>query len=75
MKTPTSNEQHTRVLQAAYKAWMNAAGLRKTRQRNKRFTYGDQWGDYIRDHEGRLMTESEFLAQQGCIGITTAPIT
>ena len=70
MKTPTSNEQHTRVLQAAYKAWMNAAGLRKTRQRNKRFTYGDQWGDYIRDHEGRLMTESEFLAQQGCIGIT-----
>ena len=42
MKTPTTNEQQTRVLHAAYQAWMNAAGLRQARLRNKRFTYGDQ---------------------------------
>ena len=69
MKTMT-NEQHTRVLQAAYKAWINAAGLRQARLRNKRFTYGDQWGDLVRDHEGRLMTEGEHLARQGCESIT-----
>ena len=70
MKTPITNEQHLRVLHAAYQAWMNAAGLRQARLRNKRFTYGDQWGDLTRDHEGRVMTEGEHLARQGCQSIT-----
>ena len=66
----TINEQHTRVLHAAYQAWMNAAGLRQARLRNKRFTYGDQWGDLVKDHTGRMMTEGEMLASQGCQNIT-----
>ena len=70
MKTPTTNEQHTRVLRAAYQAWMSAAGLRQSRLRNKRFTYGDQWGDLVKDHQGRVMTEGEHLASQGCESIT-----
>ena len=70
MKTPTSNEQHRRVLQAAYLAWMGASGLRKNRLRNKRFTYGDQWGDLVRDHQGRTMTEGEHMARQGCESVT-----
>jgi len=71
MKTQEStNEQHTRVLHAAYQAWMNAAGLRQVRLRNKRFTYGDQWGDLVRDFQGRVMTEAELLANQGCESIT-----
>ena len=70
MKTPTNNEQHLRVLHAAYQAWMNAAGLRQARLRNKRFTYGDQWGDLMRDNQGRVMTEGEHLAHQGCQSIT-----
>ena len=65
-----SNEQHTRVLHAAYQAWMNAAGLRQSRLRNKRFTYGDQWGDLVRNQQGQVMTEREHLAQQGCESIT-----
>jgi len=69
MKTNT-NEQHTRVLQAAYKAWVNASGLRQARLRNKRFTYGDQWGDLVRDHNGCVMTEGEHMARQGCASIT-----
>ena len=69
MKT-MNNEGHTRVLHAAYKAWMNAAGLRQARLRNKRFTYGDQWGDLVRDHQGRMMTEREHLHEQGCESIT-----
>ena len=70
MKTPTTNEQQTRVLHAAYQAWMNAAGLRQARLRNKRFTYGDQWGDLVKDYTGRVMTEGEHLASQGCESIT-----
>ena len=70
MKTPTDNEQHTRVLHAAYQAWLNAAGLRQARLRNKRFTYGDQWGDLVKDNQGRTITEGELLAQQGCENIT-----
>ncbi len=70
MKTPTTNEQHTRVLHAAYQAWMNAAGLRQARLRNKRFTYGDQWGDLVRDSNGCVVTEGELLAGQGCQSIT-----
>ena len=70
MKTQTTNEQHRCVLHAAYQAWMNAAGLRQARLRNKRFTYGDQWGDLVRDYQGRVMTEGELLAQQGCESIT-----
>ena len=70
MKTPTNQERHIRVLHAAYQAWMNAAGLRQARLRNKRFTYGDQWGDITRDCQGRLMTEGEHLVEQGCQPIT-----
>ncbi len=29
MKTPSTNEQHRRVLHTAYQDWMNAAGLRR----------------------------------------------
>ena len=70
MKTPTNHEENTRVLRAAYHAWMNAAGLRQARLRNKRFTYGDQWGDLVRGPYGNLMTEGEHLAHQGCESIT-----
>ena len=70
MKTLTTNEQHTRVLRTAYQAWMNAAELRQARLRNKRFTYGDQWGDLVKDYQGRVMTERDHLAEQGCESIT-----
>ncbi len=70
MRTLTNNEQHMQVLRAAYQAWMNAAGLRKARLRNKRFTYGDQWGDLVKNYQGQVMTEREHLAQQGCESIT-----
>ena len=45
-------------------------GLRQARLRNKRFTYGDQWGDLVKDYNGCVMTEGEHLANQGCASIT-----
>ena len=58
------------VLRAAYRAWLNATSLRQRRQRNKRFTYGDQWGDITVDRTGRHITEWEkYCTSEG------APIT
>lgn len=59
-----------RVLQAAYKAWMKADAFRRSRLRNKRFAYGEQWGDYIIDETGRTVTEGEALMNRGCTPIT-----
>lgn len=39
-------------------------GFREERDRCKRFTYGDQWGDYIEDR-GVRVRESDYLASQG----------
>jgi len=66
----TTHEHHRAVLHAAYRAWMNAAGLRRARLRNKRFTYGDQWGDLMRSSDGSTMTEGEYFASRGCDLVT-----
>lgn len=53
------------VLLAAYRAWSGAARLRAQRQRNKHFTYGDQWRDVMDLGGGRHITEHDFYAQSG----------
>jgi len=65
-----NEQQHDKVLLAAYRAWSNAAGLRRSRLRNKRFTYGDQWGDLTHDEKGQVMTEGEYVIRHGCGNIT-----
>ncbi len=47
------------ILRAAFKAWSAGSMLRQHRQRNKRFTYGDQWSDCTLDASGRLVTDWE----------------
>jgi len=37
------------ILEAAYRAWNEAADFRRRRRRYKRFTYGDQWSDMVVD--------------------------
>lgn len=54
-----------RVLAAAGKAWSDGSSLRKRRQRYKRFTYGDQWSDLVRDADGTLMTEADLALRRG----------
>lgn len=44
--------------------WDNMFGFREQRERNKRYTYGDQWKDYI-VVDGVRMTEEEYIRQQG----------
>ena len=45
------------VLDAAFRAWNSGAQLRKSRLRNKRFAYGDQWGDVSVDAFGNVVTD------------------
>ena len=52
-------------LRAAYNAWAAAADFRTGRDRNKRFTYGDQWSDYVDDHNGGKMREFDLALHRG----------
>lgn len=52
------------VLIEAQHYWNEMDQFRKDRQRNKRYTYGDQWDDKI-CVDGKMMTEEEYIKQQG----------
>ena len=52
------------VLLEAQGYWGNMDRFRKDRERNKRYTYGDQWGDYV-TVDGKTMTEEEYIKSQG----------
>ena len=44
--------------------------FRQDRERNKRYTYGDQWGDIV-CVDGKKMTEEEYIKSQGNIPLKT----
>ena len=50
------------VLAAAREAYSAQCDLRRRRMRYKRFTYGDQWGDMVRDSRGALVREGDLMA-------------
>lgn len=52
------------VLMEAQQYWDNMSRFRLERERNKRYTYGDQWGDIIRV-DCEEMTEEEYIKSQG----------
>lgn len=53
------------ILRQAYRAWSAAADLRERRKRYKRYTYGDQWSDLVRDRHGHIVTEGDMLVDSG----------
>lgn len=52
------------VLAMAQTYWSNMDDFRRERERNKRYTYGDQWDDTI-TVDGCCMTEGEYIQKQG----------
>ena len=52
-------------LEAAESAWRRTAQLRAKRERNKNFTYGNQWCDLATNHAGKTETEYEALKSKG----------
>lgn len=55
----------TETLNRAYEAWLAASQFRADRDRQKRYTYGDQWIDKVDDHTGNLVSEHELLLREG----------
>ena len=53
------------LLDRAASAWMSWGRFREERERNKRYTFGDQWCDLI-TIEGETMTEEQWIRKQGC---------
>ncbi len=53
------------LLNAAREAWNRGYAMRARRERFKRFTYGDQWGDTVRTADGRYVSEGRLIEDQG----------
>lgn len=59
------------ILLEAQSYWSNMSRFRRDRERNKRYVFGDQWGDVVKV-DGKLgcknyMTEEEYILKQGNI--------
>lgn len=52
------------ILAEAWMYWNNMYRFREDRERNKRYTYGDQWKDNIKV-DGKTMSEEEYIKSQG----------
>ena len=64
------HNSNTSILRAAFLAWLAGSNLRARRQRNKRFTYGDQWIDTSIAHDGRAVTDWERYSTADSVPIT-----
>ena len=61
-------EEHTKtmlLLEEAHKAWSEMQEIRSKRDRNKDFTYGNQWRDKMKNDDGIVVTEREWMKSQG----------
>ena len=58
------------ILMEAQHYWDNMYRFRRDRERNKRYTYGDQWKDEV-VVDGRQMTEEKYIMEQGNVPLKT----
>lgn len=64
-KTNRQKQTDHLVFETAHDLWSAASDLRKRRERSKRYTYGDQWGDLVRNKDGAYVPESEVIVKTG----------
>ena len=71
-KAMNANDQARglRVLQEAQQYYSAMYKFRVERERNKRYNYGDQWGDIV-CVDDKKMTEEEYIKSQGSIPLKT----
>lgn len=65
MKTQTTENEGLTFLAEAENAWNRVAPLRDKRERNKNYTYGNQWCDFTTDQSGNTMTEYAAIKSKG----------
>lgn len=61
------DRQQIDVLLQAKRAWDNIDHYRKNRIRNRNYTFGKQWNDTVETPDGRVITEEQYLKEQGKI--------
>ena len=59
-------EYRLELLDRARRCWEGMDSFRRERERCKRFTYGDQWGDPVMTSTG-MVREETFMLSQGNI--------
>lgn len=57
-------------IEAALQAWNNAAAFRERRLRCKRYTFGDQWGDMVKDCDGVWLSERKCMEDSNYVPVT-----
>ena len=65
-KAHGGNRRTFEILMEAQGYWTNMDRFRKERERNKKYTFGDQWSDVICVN-GKRMREEEYIKEQGNI--------
>lgn len=55
------------ILLRAQSCWSNMSSFRRERDRCKRFTFGDQLSDKVKLPDGRVMTEENYIIEQGSV--------
>lgn len=63
MERIAKSKKNRELLHRAHMTWWSMDGFRKTRLRNLRYVYGDQWGDLVSDGKGGLITERQKLSR------------
>lgn len=54
------------ILMEAQHYYDNMAQFRRERERNKKYTYGDQWSDIVEDKDdGEKLSEEAYILKQG----------
>ena len=59
-----NNQKNVGLLFEACRCWERMATFRRNRQRNMRYCYGDQWGDYV-EVDGKKVREEDYIRSQG----------
>ena len=65
MNTQEKQNYGKALADAAREAWETLESMRAKRQRNKNYTYGNQWCDIMTDEYGNRTTEYRHLKENG----------
>ena len=65
MENTENTSQAMHLLAEAHRAWERMRPLREKRERNKNYTYGNQWCDMMTDEHGQRVSEWQHLRDNG----------
>lgn len=67
--TELGKKKNRELLEMCSREWENLHTMREERERNLRFSYGDQWGDLV-NYKGRTITERQYIMEEGNVPLS-----